>query len=62
MLPEADWLPHAGAQVFALASECAAMGSYNVLPEDCLDLWALAASLQVRDERDMKVEHNNVLQ
>ena len=24
------------------------MGSYNVLPEDCLDLWALAASLQVR--------------
>lgn len=34
-------------QVFALAAQCALTGNYLVNLEDCLDLWALAASLQV---------------
>lgn len=34
-------------QVFSLAAECAYTGSHDVALEDCLDLWALATSLQV---------------
>jgi hypothetical protein len=33
-------------QVFSLAAECAYTGNHDVALEDCLDLWALAASLQ----------------
>ncbi|BDA50773.1 hypothetical protein COCOBI_16-4510 [Coccomyxa sp. Obi] len=36
-------------EVFSLAAECAYTGSHDVALEDCLDLWALATSLQMPD-------------
>ncbi|KAK9917444.1 hypothetical protein WJX75_004438 [Coccomyxa subellipsoidea] len=36
-------------EVFSLAAECAYTGNHDVALEDCLDLWALAASLQMPD-------------
>ena len=48
VIPDVPGLPpNRMYEVFALAAECAAVGTRDVQPEDCLDLWALAASLQV---------------
>jgi hypothetical protein len=48
VIPDVPGLqPNRMYEVFALAAECAAVGTRDVQPEDCLDLWALAASLQM---------------
>jgi hypothetical protein len=48
-------------QMFALAAECAYTGNYLVAPDDCLDLWALAAGLQVGSSVPLLCYHCQVL-